>query len=54
MNATVNEIREALTEANNTAIGNGSVMPAAYYTSDEFADLEAEHIFRRDWVCLGR
>ncbi|MGY8795219.1 MAG: aromatic ring-hydroxylating oxygenase subunit alpha, partial [Woeseiales bacterium] len=48
------EIREALTEANNTAIGNGSVMPAAYYTSDEFADLEAEHIFRRDWVCLGR
>ena len=54
MSKSVSEIREALTEASNTDLGNGMVMPAAYYTSDDFADLEAEYVFRRDWVCLGR
>lgn len=29
-------------------------MPSAYYTSDAFTQLEEEHIFRAEWVCLGR
>lgn len=28
-------------------------MPPAYYTSEAFLELEREHLFRRDWVCLG-
>ncbi len=31
-----------------------TVMPAGYYTSEDFTHLEAEYVFRRDWVCLGR
>jgi phenylpropionate dioxygenase-like ring-hydroxylating dioxygenase large terminal subunit len=29
-------------------------MPKAVYTSAEFADLERQHIFARDWLCAGR
>ncbi len=29
-------------------------MPPQAYLSDEFYQLELEHIFRRDWVCIGR
>lgn len=28
-------------------------MPAAFYTSPEFLELEKERIFRREWICLG-
>ncbi|NIU11190.1 MAG: Rieske (2Fe-2S) protein, partial [Phycisphaerae bacterium] len=29
-------------------------LPAAFYTSPEFLELELEQLFRRQWVCLGR
>ena len=54
MKTTVNDIREALTKVKSTPIDQAMVMPAAYYTSDDFMHLEADHIFRKDWVCLGR
>lgn len=54
MNASVEEIREALTRMKATPIDQARVMPAAYYTSGDFMALEVEHIFRKDWVCLGR
>ena len=54
MNAAVNEIRDALTKLKSTPIEEATAMPAAYYTSDDFMRLEAEHVFRKDWVCLGR
>lgn len=28
-------------------------MPPAYYTSPEFLELEKDHVFRKEWVCLG-
>lgn len=54
MITTVIEVREALTRVKSTPIDQATVMPAGYYTSDDFMQLEAEHIFRKDWVCLGR
>lgn len=50
----IDEIRDALTKVKSTPADRATVMPAAYYTSDAFADIEANHIFRKDWVCLGR
>ncbi|OED42726.1 hypothetical protein AB833_05710 [Chromatiales bacterium (ex Bugula neritina AB1)] len=29
-------------------------MPAAYYRSEEFLQLELEQLFRRQWICLAR
>ena len=29
-------------------------LPAGAYTDPEFTALEVEHLFRRDWVCVGR
>ncbi|MEA3091394.1 MAG: choline monooxygenase, partial [Caballeronia sp.] len=29
-------------------------MPPAVYTSADFLALEQEHIFRREWLCVGR
>ncbi len=52
--ADVDDIREALRNVASLTHDDATVMPAAYYTSDDFAALEAEHLFRRDWVCLGR
>ena len=34
--------------------GQAVAMPKAVYTSAEFADLERQHIFARDWLCAGR
>lgn len=50
----MDEIRDALTKVKSTPADRATAMPAAYYTSDAFADLEADHVFRKDWVCLGR
>ena len=32
--------------------GQAVAMPKAVYTSAEFADLERQHIFARDWLCV--
>ena len=32
----------------------GAMLPTATYTSKEFYDLEVEHIFRKEWFCVGR
>ena len=29
-------------------------MPTSVYTSEEFLELELEHIVRKDWICAGR
>jgi len=51
---TTNAIREALSKIKSTPFDQATVMPAAYYTSDDFMRLESEYVFRREWVCLGR
>lgn len=54
VNGTVKEIRDALASVTSTPIDQAKVMPAGYYTSDDFLALEEEYVFRKDWVCLGR
>lgn len=34
--------------------GQARAMPKSVYTSPEFAALEQEHIFAKDWLCAGR
>lgn len=50
----VDEIRDALTKVKSMSAERATAMPAGYYTSEDFTDLEAEQVFRKDWVCLGR
>ncbi len=50
----IDEVRDALSKLKSTPFDEATVMPAGYYTSDDFMRLESEFIFRRDWVCLGR
>ena len=40
----------------NTAVPfeQARAMPTEVYTSQEFVDAELEHIFRKDWYCIGR
>ncbi len=54
MNAEVTEIRDKLAELKALPFEQARVMPASYYTSDDFLQLESDYVFRRDWVCLGR
>ena len=54
MNADVEKIRKALDLTHSTPVEHAQAMPSAYYTSDAFTQLEEEHIFRKEWVCLGR
>ncbi len=54
MKNSVGEIRDALSAIKSTPIDEARVMPAGYYSSEQFAELEAEYVFRKDWVCLGR
>jgi len=37
-----------------TPIEEARGLPPAAYTSEEFHQLELEHLFRRDWICIGR
>ena len=52
MNAAVEKIRKALDLTLSTPVEHAEAMPSAYYTSDAFTQLEEEHIFRDEWVCL--
>ncbi|WP_424830180.1 aromatic ring-hydroxylating oxygenase subunit alpha [Ruegeria sp.] len=32
---------------------DGHAMPGDFYNSEEFLEFEKEHLFRKEWVCLG-
>ena len=53
MSSVVQEIREELTKLKNMTADQARTMPPIYYTSPEFLALEEEHIFRKEWVCVG-
>ncbi len=53
MSLTVQEIREELTKLKSLSADQARTMPPSYYTSAEFLALEEEHIFRKEWVCVG-
>ncbi len=42
--------------ANNAALPfeRAEAMPPEVYTSQDFAEAELEHIFRKEWICVGR
>src|SRR4029078_12019796 len=46
-------IREALKALRDLPESAARTMPPAYYTSEEFLDLEREEFFRKEWICLG-
>ena len=50
----VGEILEALAEIRDLDESQARSLPAGFYASEAFLELEKEEIFRREWVCLGR
>ncbi|MEM7111977.1 MAG: aromatic ring-hydroxylating dioxygenase subunit alpha [Chloroflexota bacterium] len=53
MRDVVQEIRDELTTLKSVTADQARTMPPVYYTSPEFLALEEEHIFRREWICVG-
>jgi phenylpropionate dioxygenase-like ring-hydroxylating dioxygenase large terminal subunit len=53
-NDAVAEIKNALRQALISDPQNLLTMPPAFYHSSEFLKIEEEHVFRREWVCLGQ
>ena len=49
----VHALREELTKRGQSTNAPPRTMPAEFYTSSEFHQLECEHLFRKEWVCLG-
>ena len=54
MTQPVDSIREALSRTHSVPFERSQAMPSGYYISEDFRVLEEEHIFRKEWVCLGR
>ena len=50
MNAPV----RALVENVDVPFERARAMPPSVYTSEDFLAAEKEHVFARDWVCVGR
>lgn len=53
MTHTVDAIRAQLTEIKSMDRDHACTMIPPYYTSPDFLELEKQHIFRKEWVCLG-
>jgi phenylpropionate dioxygenase-like ring-hydroxylating dioxygenase large terminal subunit len=49
----VEKIRADLKDLQNTDQQDARAMPGAFYTSEAFLDYEREHLFHKEWVCLG-
>lgn len=45
---------DALRETVSVPFERARAMPTEVYTSEEFVQAELEHIFRKDWFCVGR
>jgi choline monooxygenase len=48
-----NTLRAELTALKSVSEDDARTMPPAFYTSEEFHELEREHIFRKEWICIG-
>jgi len=44
----------ALRQNTSVPFGSARAMPTEVYTSQSFVNAELEHIFRKDWYCIGR
>ncbi len=49
----VGEILEALAAIRDLDESQARSLPAGFYASEEYLELEKEKIFRKEWVCLG-
>lgn len=54
MPASTQEILKLLAQNANGPIGSARSLPPAIYHSEEILQLETEHLFRKDWICVGR
>ena len=45
---------DTLAKSLSTPLEEARGLPPQAYLSEEFYELELEHLFRRDWVCVGR
>ena len=50
----VGEVLRALAEIRDLDESQARSLPAGFYASEEYLELEKEEIFRKEWVCLGR
>jgi len=50
----VGDVLASLAKIRNVNAGQARSLPAEYYASEAFLELEKEEIFRKEWVCLGR
>ena len=50
----VGEILEALAKIRDLDESQARSLPAGFYASEEYLELEKKEIFRKEWVCLGR
>ena len=48
------ELLESLAEIRDLDASQARSLPAAFYASEAFLELEKEEIFRKEWICLGR
>ena len=53
MSEIVHKIRNELAEIKKIPADQARNMSSSYYTSPEFLTLEEEHIFRKQWICIG-
>ena len=54
MTVAVDAIAVALQDGAGRGHDRGRTMPAAFYTDPDFLALEREHLFAREWHCVGR
>ena len=50
---TVSNLRQTLAAMKTLPSEQARAMPAEFYTSKDFLDLETEDVLRREWMCLG-
>jgi phenylpropionate dioxygenase-like ring-hydroxylating dioxygenase large terminal subunit len=48
------QVHEALGQCDRLGYDEAWSMPSAYYTDPSILDLEREHLFRKEWFCIGR
>jgi len=49
----VSNLRQTLSDMKTVPQEEARAMPAEFYTSTDFLELETEDVLRREWMCLG-
>ena len=49
----IDKLRQELSELQSLSRDQARTMSPSFYTSDDFTALENEHVFRKEWICLG-